>query len=172
MCRIDHQRYLGSSAQKRQRIGALQDASRCRWSQKSAPSSWTAAALLRFLTERSLDRHSGPESALISRTPKLYEPTDVCCYTGLNDVAPLRQSPHPASVCLGLRREAQRHAAFARTSRIEISKLILRPKAVSPLPLCHRTPIRPLKHFSSPPQQLPSPRPFLQTVSVPVMLGA
>ena len=59
-------------AQKRQRTGALQNASRCRWSQKSAPASWTAAALHRFLTERSLGRNSGGESALISRSPEMY----------------------------------------------------------------------------------------------------
>jgi hypothetical protein len=36
------------SDRKRQRAGALQDASRCRKSQKFAPASWTAAALRRF----------------------------------------------------------------------------------------------------------------------------
>ena len=41
--------------------------------------------------------------------------------------------PTFAPACLGLRREAQRHAAFARTTRMEVSKRLVRPKAVSPL---------------------------------------
>jgi hypothetical protein len=40
----------------------------------------------------------------------------------------------------GLRRVAPRHAAFARTKRAGVFCTIVRPKAVSPLPLCHRTP--------------------------------
>ncbi len=31
---------------------------------------------------------SGRESALISRTPEMNEPTHVCCYTGLNSLSP------------------------------------------------------------------------------------
>ena len=68
----------------------------------------------------------------------------------VNDVDPLWQSPNFAPACLGLRREAQRHAAFARASRVVIPKAIPRPKAVSPLPLCHRTPRR-CKPFQIPP---------------------
>jgi hypothetical protein len=41
-------RAQGFATRKRQRAGALQDASRCRESQKFAPASWTAAALRRF----------------------------------------------------------------------------------------------------------------------------
>jgi len=42
----------------------------------------------------------------------------------------------------GLRREAQRHAALARTHRIEFFKLTFRPKAVSPL--CSATAVQKL----------------------------
>jgi len=42
----------------------------------------------------------------------------------------------------GLRREAERHAAFARTERLVYSSVIIRVKAPSPLPLCRRSPKR------------------------------
>ena len=53
-----------------------------------------------------------------------------------------RSPPDFARACLGLRREARHHAAFARTTRMENSTRPVRPKAVSPLPLCNRTPRR------------------------------
>ncbi len=56
---------------------------------------------------------------------------------------------HPAAAPrLGLRREAERHAAFARTGRNRVCKLTVRSKAVSRLPPCHRSP-RPRGSFLS-----------------------
>jgi len=48
-----------------------------------------------------------------------------------------------AGTRLGLRREAQRHAAFRPGEKsTEARQSFVRAKAVSPLPLCHRTPRR------------------------------